>query len=192
MTKNDRDHNGIQKLTDLLRNHEKDPSPSSVQPSTPLDGGTVGTPKSDTDHHPVKQVSGRKKLVWLLGGALVLFVFLAGLILIGMKAWQVYSSLQVVDRDVSSLEKLNISSLDSASLEQFGPLVDKTHDDIENVRDQVHPWLGWGNALRWVPVYGGDIQYAGDLLELGSDLTLAASQTYETAFPIWQSVHGNQ
>ena len=57
---------------------------------------------------------------------------------------------------------------------------------------QVQPWLGLGQALGWLPVYGGDLKNSGDLLELGSDLTLAGSQTYKTAFPIWQSVHANQ
>jgi len=51
-------------------------------------------------------------------------------------------------------------------------------------------WDGKGPELG--PIYGGDLKNAGDLLEMGSDLTLAASQTYAAAFPIWQSVHGVQ
>ena len=222
MTKNDKHHDDLQYYAKIILDNEKQPSPSTDQPHVPVDGGVAGGPKSggntedkkptsSTDQPPVpvdggvagepksggnrqdkEQAPGRKQLAWRLGGVLVLLIFLAGLILVGIKGWQVYHMVQGVKGDLSSLEKLNISSLNTVTLEQVGPLLEKTHNDIETVRGQVHPWLGVGEALGWLPVYGGDLKYSDDLLELGSDLTLAASQTYKTAFPIWQSVHGDQ
>jgi hypothetical protein len=110
----------------------------------------------------------------------------------GSNGWQVYRGVLVIKGDFSDLEKLNISFSNLGTLEKVGSLLDKTHDDIEIVRGQVQPWLGLGKAFGWFPVYGGDLKYSGELLELGSDLTLAASQTDKTAFPVWQSIQASQ
>ena len=193
MTKSDQHHYNLQDYVNIILNSEKQAIPSSNQSTVSVDGGNVGEPpKSDGNRQVEKPASGRKKSAWRLVGALVLVIILAGMILIGVKGWQVYQIVQVVNGDFSNLEKLDISSLNSGSLEQVGTLLDKTHIDIETLHGQVQPWLGLGKALGWLPVYGGDLKNSGDLLELGSDLTQAGSQTYKAALPIWQSVHANQ
>ncbi len=85
-----------------------------------------------------------------------------------------------------------MTSLDSGALEQAGPLLTQTHMDVEALRTAASPWLWLGGNLGWVPVYGGDLKYAGELLEVASDSTEAASLAYENTFPIWKFLRDHQ
>ena len=193
MTKSDQHHYNLQDYVNIILNSEKRAIPSSNQPVVSVDGGNVGEPpKSGGNKQVEKHASGRKKSAWRLVIVFVWVIILASMILIGIKGWQVYQLMQVVNGDFSNLEKFDISSLNSGSLEQVGTLLDKTHNDIATLHGQVQQWLGLGKVLGWLPVYGGDLKNSGDLLELGSDLTEAGSQTYKAALPIWQSVQANQ
>ena len=177
---------GLLELTALFLSHEQYLSRSLVQPSQLFEERT------EAGSHTRKERRTGWRSVWRRAGIWVAMACLAALMFVGIKGWQVYRQMQVVRADVTVLESLDLSSLQPATLEQAGPLLDKTHQDIETLRGQVSAWLWLTPALAWMPVYGADIKYSGDLLEMASDSTQAASQTWQTALPIWQSLHQNQ
>ena len=181
---------GLQDLTELFLNHEKHLSDSSGMPSILFEEEDRGRSRSRPKRRPVEQAaSNRWHMLWRWS---IVFALLIALIFIGAKGWQIYHQMQAVKSDITSLEQQNLTSLDPGTLEQAGPLLDKTHQDIETLRTEVSPWLWLTPGLSWMPVYGGDLKYSGDLLEMGSDLTQAASQTWQTALPIWEALHQNQ
>ena len=181
---------GLQDLTELFLNQEKHLSISTGLPSILFAEEDRGRSRSRPKRRQAeKAASNRWGMVWRWG---IVFLFLIALIFVGAKAWQVYHQMQAVKSDITNLEQQNLTSLDPGTLEQTGPLLDKTHQDIETLRTDVSPWLWLAPGLSWMPVYGGDLKYSGDLLEMASDLTQAASQIWETGFPIWEALHQNQ
>lgn len=181
---------GLQDLAELFLNHEKHLSISTGMPSVLLDEEDRDPSSRRLKRRQAEDAaSNRWRRLWLWG---FVFAFLIAIILIGAKGWQFYRLMQAVKSDGTNLEQLNLTSMDLGTLEQAGPLLDKTHQDIEKLRTEGTPWLWLTPGLSWVPIYGGDIKYSGDLLEMASDLTQSASQTWQTAFPIWQSIQQNR
>jgi Protein of unknown function (DUF4012) len=180
---------GLQDLTELFVNHEQYLSNSSGQPSILFSGDGNGRPYRRPKTQPLKSP---RRFVWRMTTIVLLLVLLAALSFLAVQVWGIYNQLHTVRNDVTSLESLKGTSLQLATLEQAGPLLDRTHQDVETLRGQVSPWLWLTPGLGWVPVYGGDLKYSGDLLELASNLTQTASQTCQIALPIWQSLHQNQ
>ena len=185
--------NGLQDLADFFLTHEKHLSLSSGEPSVLFEGENDGRYRNRSKQHQAKvATSNHGRLLWRWVKAFILVAFLGTLFFMGAKGWQVYRLMQAIKGDIANLQELNLTSLQPETLEQVGPVLDKTHQDIETLRAEVSPWLWLTPGLSWVPVYGGDIQYTGDLLEMASGLIQSASQTYQTTFPIWVALHQNQ
>jgi len=185
--------NGLQDLADLFLNHEKHLSLSSGEPSVLFEGEKEEQFRNRSKQRQAKvSTSNHGRLLWRWVKAFILVAFLGAIIFMGAKGWQVYRLMQAVKGDIANLQELNLTSLQPETLEQVEPLLDKAHQDIETLRTEVSPWLWLTPGLSWVPIYGGDIQYAGDLLEMASGLIQSASQTYHTTFPIWEAIHQNQ
>lgn len=166
---------GVEALADLFVNHEK---------HLRLAAGTTSTAPGGK--------SARRW--WTLSRGVLSLVLLGvtvGLVSLGVKGWQIYRSMQLVRRDLTQLASLSVSSLESADMERAGPLLVQTHGDIEALRTAVAPWSWLSDNLGWVPEYGGDLKYAGDLLEVASNATASASLVYQSSYPIWKSVQGN-
>ncbi len=180
---------GLQDLTDSFIAQEKHLSLASGNPSVVFgaDGADQSRVKNEAGQ-PRRAAPGAWGRVQKWGKLLVLFVILAALIWLGNEALQIYRLAQTVRGDISSLEKLNPSSMDEASLDQVSSLLDQTRRDIEALREKVSPWLWLSDRLGWMPVYGGDLKYAGDILETASGLVSSAQQTFQTAYPIWQKL----
>jgi hypothetical protein len=70
--------------------------------------------------------------------------------------------------------------------------LDQLKVDLLELRAETSPVIGLGEQLGWVPVYGGDLTSARDLLELAIDLTLAAQNTYRGAQPVLSAVTVSQ
>ncbi|MFZ5878374.1 MAG: DUF4012 domain-containing protein [Chloroflexota bacterium] len=164
---------GLQDLADLFLSHEnhlKDTQAS--QPDAPV----------QAPPEPLRK-QGRR-WVWLA----LLAALLLGLSLLGVEAYRLARLAQTVRQDIAELERLNPSALDEATLAQVQSSLEKTYQDIEALRSESAPWLGLTRRLGWVPVYGGDLQHLGDLLEMASGLVDSARRTMQTAYPIWELV----
>ncbi len=132
---------------------------------------------------PARQVHG-----------LLLFLFPAALLLLGwagFRLWQVYQLGEKVLMDMRKITTLAGSLPEGAQPAQAGTALSALNQDLKALEDQVGPFLWIGPLLRWVPIYGGDLASAKDLLDLGNDLTLSADQTYLTFLPIMQAAAPN-
>ena len=184
---------GLQDLLDLFLNQENHLSLSLGKPSPILNEKNANRSQQDKRvRHQQKGIfSNLKKSFLEWGKYLALTALLLALIFAAFKGWQIYQMLKAVEADISQLEQVKPASFDADTLNQIGPLLDKTHQDINALQLQVSPWLWLTDRLGWIPVYGGDLQYTGDLLETASDLTDSARQTLEIAKPIWDAVQQN-
>ena len=181
--------NGLQDLSNLFLSHEKHLSLASRTPSVVFAEAAGSRSRRET----TSRVTSRRwrSLSWGLG-AVVLVGVLTAVIALGVKGWQVYQLAQPVRNDIVKLGGLNVASLDSDGLDRAGPLLEQTHGDVEALQAAASPWLWLGSNLGWVPVYGGDLKYAGDLLEVTSGSSEAASLAYENTFSIWKFLRDHQ
>lgn len=180
--------NGVQDLADLFINHERHLSVSTGEPSNLFNENHR---KVEPEATGKRNIKGRRTLWRWVGGA-ILILLLAGIVIIGVKGWQVYGLFKVTKEDISELQGLNLTSFDPDKLERAGALLEKSNKDATALRAEAAPWLWVSDGMGWVPKYGGDLKNAGDLLEMASDLTQAGSLTYKTAYPIWQALHQNE
>ena len=107
--------------------------------------------------------------LWRWFRYLVLTLIVAALIYFGARGYRIYQQLQLVKADMSTLSGFSLSSIQPQDLQKVGLVLDKTKVDLANLQADVSPWLWLTNGLGWVPVYGGDLKYAGDLLETASE-----------------------
>ena len=178
---------GLEELADLLVSREKHLSQMRAEPSPILDAEIMvhSREKNARSSHP----NPRRNLLWRWG--LLLFaLFLLGMIVAGaLKARRMLNMVETIQGDIVTLQSLDLTSLEPATLEQVGPLLKQTKQDILGLQDEVAPWLWLTSRLTWVPVYGGDIKNVSNLLDLASSLLDVADITYQTAFPIWQAFY---
>ena len=184
---------GLQDLLDLLLNQENHLSLSLGKPSPILNEKNANRFEQNmrVKNQQKGIFSNLKKKLGKWGKYVALAALLLALIFATLKGWQIYQMVKAVEADISRLEQIKTTSFDADALNQIGPMLDKTHQDINALQLQVSPWLWLTDRLGWIPVYGGDLQYMGDLLETASDLTDSAQQTLEIAKPIWDAVQQN-
>jgi len=184
---------GLQDLLDLLLNQENHLSLSLGKPSPILNEKNANRSKQNMQVKNQQKgiFSNLKKNLGKWGKYLALTALLLALIFVTLKGWQIYQMVMVVKADIGQLKQVKPASFDADALNQIGPVLNKTHQDINALQLQVSPWLWLTDRLGWIPVYGGDLQYTGDLLETASDLTDSARQTLEIAKPIWDAMQQN-
>jgi hypothetical protein len=184
---------GLQDLLDLFLNRENHLSLSLGKPSPILNEKNANRSKQNmrVKHQQKGIFSNLKKNLGKWGSYLALTALLLALIFAAFKGWQIYQMLKAVKADISQLEQVKPASFDANALKQIGPLLDKTYQDVQALQVEVSPWLWLTDRLGWIPVYGGDLQYTGDLLETASDLTDSARQTLEIAKPVWDAMQQN-
>ena len=122
----------------------------------------------------------RRRTVSLLG-IFLLVILLAG----GIKARQIYDLAMLVRDDAEELRDL--ISEDTPRLERLekaGPALSTLRRDFELFRNEAEPFLGTGAWLEWVPVYGGDLASARDLVALADSLLASADLTYQAMIPL--------
>jgi hypothetical protein len=180
---------GLQDLADLFANQEKHLGLALVETSSLLNAKAGNQPEVQTEP-PIDQKSSFRAHVkirrWFTYS--ILAVLLLGAIFLGNKGLQLARLAQTVRQDIVSLEQLNPTALDSDAIDQASSLLDKAQADVKLLHDQATPWLGLADRLGWVPVYGGDLASAGDLLDMAYELTTSAQQTLQTVYPIWQAI----
>jgi hypothetical protein len=122
--------------------------------------------------------------IWL--GLILLLVFL-----LGWKAIRTYNFYRAFRTDVDQLQGLTTDDISVDLFDDFGPLLKTTRADAIALRDEVRPF-GWaGRLLGWLPVYGGDLASAGDLLEMATGLIIAADEAYQAGVPLLDVFQGD-
>jgi hypothetical protein len=103
----------------------------------------------------------------------------------GLKAREVYKLALVVRQDAQDLQAL--LGRDAARLERIreaGPALATLRQDFDALKVEVEPYLWIGPRLDWVPVYGGDLAAAPDLVTLADSLLRTADASYQAVLPI--------
>jgi len=176
---------GLQELAESFVAREQSLSLSTGKASILLEEGTNQGGKTAA-------VNGARVWIWRLGAYAAAAAVLVAGVLLGVKAYDIYQRVQVVRQDISALSAIDAGSFEPATLRQVGPLLAKTHEDVVAVQAEVSPFLWLTRRLGWVPVHGGDLKYADELLATAAGGTDAASQTYLAAIPIWDAVQESQ
>lgn len=170
---------GLQDLADLFASREQCLSASLSQRSILMDGHSAAP-------HAKRFL---RAVLWRWGKYLLLAAAALVLVLGAARGYRIYKRLQAVRGDIAELQALPLTSIQPGTLLQVAGPLQRTDRDLAALRVDVTPWLWATSQLGWVPVYGGDLQYSGDLLAMGSDFIQAARQTYETVTPIWDAMH---
>jgi len=179
---------GLQRLAEVVMDHEQFLNRSSSKPSVILrsNGDQSKLPE------PLRLWLGtiRKNLPVIkrtLRFVTALCLVLA-LIFGGLKARQLYLQGLKVYGDVMHLQALAGSASETRSLTGVGPALTTLQDDLSVLRNEVQPWLWLTPGLAWIPTYGGDLAAAPDLLTLAEHLVNASGLSYQAAQPLLQEV----
>jgi hypothetical protein len=166
---------GVQRLAETIRardQHLKDHPAQSAQLKNSV--------------RPSKDRPGRRSF-----GRTILPILFTLLLLIlgfgvwgGIKTWQIYNQAKLVWKDASQLKSLVSSSPDLNEIKQAGPSLAALQTDFRTLKSESQPFLWMGRWLGWVPVYGGDLSSAQDLMTLSDSLLTSADFSYQAASPL--------
>jgi hypothetical protein len=113
------------------------------------------------------------------------FLLLGGTLFGGVTAWQIYKQAMIVRHD-----ELQLRTLVSASgakldwVKAADPAFNTLSHDFGKLKSESEPFLWIGPWLSWVPVYGGDLASAKDLMTMADGLLSSVSLTYQAATPL--------
>lgn len=122
----------------------------------------------------------------------IVLLFLGLLVIGGIKVHHAYELALIVRQDAVDLRLL--LTKDSSRLERIrdaGPAIATFRQDFEAFQTAVHPFLWSGRLLRWVPIYGGDLASAQDLVTLGDSLLEATETSYQALLPLLEQSDGS-
>jgi hypothetical protein len=176
-TLSDWHRNGLERLMDMILRREGHLSNAQLKQAEISDeqGTEIGTKSGKT---PSKQ----KKRVTLL----VLGIFLLGLLFLGgLKSWQMYQQVRLVREDARQLRELiNGSGSFLERIEAVGPMLDVMRKDFDILDNEAHPflWLGWW--LKWLPVYGGDLSNAQQLMTIADSMLSSSEMVFTAITPL--------
>jgi hypothetical protein len=107
---------------------------------------------------------------------------------LGIKGWRIYRGLRLVQADMGEIQKLASGQLSLDQLNKVGPLISKSRQDVAGLNAEAWPFLWLAKGFGWVPVYGGDLAYAQEILALAESLTAAADDAFQGATPLVQAL----
>ena len=87
-------------------------------------------------------------------------------------------------------DAVNIQNLAGGSasrteqIKQAGPALAILRQDFKTLKDETEPYLWLAPWLEWVPVYGGDLASAPDLVRLADSLLASADLSYQALSPL--------
>ncbi len=90
---------------------------------------------------------------------------------------------------VSSLQQL-ADNPSPTSIISAGPAIQATRADIVALRNEAGFVLKLGPSLSWVPVIGPDLVYSNQLLEMATQMLIAAADTYSGLEPLMKTAAG--
>jgi hypothetical protein len=137
------------------------------------------------------KIAPRKRIgKYLLLGALALLIGLA--LLLGWKAYVLLQRGTALKQDLAALERSLSAHPGIEQLGKISPQVATLRTDLDAFQLEAAPWLWLTPALGWMPVYGGDIAQASDLLQLADGLTSAADEGIHAITPAVETALQNK
>ncbi|MFH1184036.1 MAG: DUF4012 domain-containing protein, partial [Chloroflexota bacterium] len=106
--------------------------------------------------------------------------------------YRIYARLLPLKQDLTAVTALGAKSMQPGTLKDLGPLLQRTRADLAAMKAELAPLFGLTRRLGWIPVYGGDLKYAEDMLATAAGTTDAAQRIYQVAMPIWDALQQKQ
>ncbi|MBN1303146.1 MAG: DUF4012 domain-containing protein [Anaerolineales bacterium] len=178
---------GLQEFAEFFENREKHLSTKFGKPSPLLEPEKAEHFNARVTRHPGKKNLNKRFMRWTM--LLPALLLAAALIFLSVKARKILNLVQTVKTDITSLQGLNLNSFEPDELNQIGPLLENTRNDLDNLKTEVSPWLWLSSNSGWIPVYGGDLEAAEDLLDMADSALESAEISYQSVFPIWQAIY---
>ncbi len=172
---------GVQRLADAIhtRNEHLRDHPLGVETLS----NTI-----EPSQIPSKRHSPRRNVGLVI---LILLLFILGVgTLGGIKAWQIYKQATLVQNDALQIRGLVSTSSSMEQIKQAGPALTTLRRDFATLKSETQPFLWLGPSLSWVPVYGGDLAAAPDLMSLSDSLLASADSSYQAASPLLSGLSG--
>jgi hypothetical protein len=179
---------GVERLAEVILDYEQHLS-ISLSKSSPILQNTLadaGTGVSRRTSRLKQKPTTRPRVSPDIKRSAVVLLSLLGLILGiagGIKARRIYSLTETIRDNVRALQSLAVSSPRMDDFQKVGPQLESLQRDLGSLREEAKPFLGLGPLLGWVPVHGGDLAAASDLLDLAENLTLSANGIVQAAQP---------
>lgn len=178
---------GIRRLTEIFLARERYLGMSSSKTSTILQAPQGVSHKNDGTETLLQTTKKYKRGTLKIRRITILvlsLILLIGLFLGGIKGWRIYTMGQKVRQDISELQDIRTSLDDLDAIETVGSRLVILRDDIQTLRHEAATVLQLAPIFSWVPVYGGDLSSARELLDLADYLSVSAVKIYQAAQPI--------
>ncbi|NMB55525.1 MAG: DUF4012 domain-containing protein [Leptolinea sp.] len=141
--------------------------------------GSLATRKSSTSKRKNQvQVVFKTVLFCLLA------VLLVGVAWTGYSAWRITQRLRSVEENSQTLLELSRSATEPAQLDKAGQTVASLRADLQELETESSGFLRLAPYFAWLPVYGGDLSQAPQLLEMGKQLSIAGDEVFRAAAPV--------
>ncbi len=135
----------------------------------------------------VKRISSRR---------ILLPVVILSLSLVTIQSVRIFTPLMRLTREISSLQDLvaqgGRTPTANPSINDVESMLAPVAQDARELREAVGPWVYLLPLLAWVPRYGGDLQYAPALLELGEQTAVSAQKTLNIASALSTAIDAGQ
>ncbi|HLF80138.1 MAG TPA: hypothetical protein VI410_00080, partial [Anaerolineales bacterium] len=173
---------GLQRLTEIILDHERFLSRTSAGASIILDPVRARLPAAAGHAGPARARSRPRPPGWLRAAALLALVIVLGLGT--LKAWKIYQSALPVYQHLTRLRELVEAPLELQDFQAAVPVLQTLQADLPAFEEQARPLLWLAPRLDWAPVYGPDLAAAPALMDLAGHLLDASLISYQAARPL--------
>jgi hypothetical protein len=191
-TMSDWHNKGIERLAELFLDAEQYLSHHKTQPSIVLE-----PEKAAELAEPVVEAAAERPVLrdrlkswpyWRYARLALIVLAVVLVAWLGIKGWRIYRGLRLVQADMGEIQKLASEQLSLDQLDQVEPLISKSRQDVAALNTEAAPFLWLAKGFGWVPVYGGDLANAQEILALAESLTAAADEAFQGATPLIQTL----
>ncbi|MCB9103928.1 MAG: hypothetical protein H6633_06755 [Anaerolineales bacterium] len=136
--------------------------------------------KPNINNDPVSYKRQSSKASSLVGHLLIYLGLVAlGLFLIlgAAKGYRVYTSYQKINAEIPHLEAIGVTNVEDLTAEDLAQLqahLSSISAEFELLQQEIEPLQPLLDRLGWVPVYGGDLRAAPELIATGHHFSQAA------------------
>ena len=178
-TLSDWHRNGLERLLEMIIQRESYLTETLSKPAVILRSdrlSPIGNEKGSHRHSSIK---------WWHITLLFVVVFLVVLVFGGYKARQIYNQAMLVKQDALQIRSLvGSSGFTLDRIKTAGPALTVFSRDLTTLKAESAPFLWAGPFFSWIPVYGGDISSAKDLMDLADSFLACIELSYQAINPI--------